>query len=347
MVRRDLSIMSCVIVGLLIFIPVYGGAEDFSVLHLNAWSGLERGGVFVVPSYEEAAARDFRAALIADGLAESQADLITIAEANPLPIYSDRLAEQLQYDAQYQVANAGVRIGVVGLPANLRMGHVILADPSRGMANVGSRALSGGGAGNLFAWNLSETSIVFGVRVQVGGGDLYIFTLQLHESPFAYEADLVALAEAYGRGELSSRDYIDTVRAAVRGRERRRAEIERAIVYINDISGQSPVILTGSFAARPDSGVLTRLYEAGFRDSYAEQGAQPGYTRDETSNTNIERFQTGRTYGVDRSRVDYILYRGDNLVATRSELVFEEAVFGVHPSDHFGIHSYFRIEDAE
>lgn len=330
------------ILGLCILAPV-AGAEDFSVLHLNVWSGLRGGGFFTVPAYEERAAREFRAGLIADGLEALDPDLITLVEANPLPAYSNRLSERLQYDAHHQVIQAGVRIGVVGLPANLRMGHVVLADPALGLESLGNRTLSGGGAGNLFSWNISETSVVVGAKVTIAGRSLFLFTLQLHESVQAYEADLVALATAYSREELSSAEYVAAVRDGVEGRERRMTEIERAIVYINDLAGQDPVILTGTFGARPDSRVIELLTAAGFRDSYAEGGAGPGYTRDAAQNTNLQRFQTGE----DRLRVDYIMYRGEGLRVLRSELAFDEATFGVHASDHFGVHSFFRIEALE
>ena len=325
-------------------------AEEFSVVHLNMWSGLGSGGFFSVPSYEEPAARDFRIGILRDELARLSPDMVSLVEANPLPQTAQSFSEFLQYQSEHQVSQAGVRIGVVGLPANLRLGHLHMAASELDFARVGHRNLSGGGAGNLFSWNVSETSIVFGTAVRIEGTQVYLFSLHLHESPHAYAGQLVGLVEDYAQGRIDADSYLQAVNESVRGRERRLQEIRRAIVFVNEMAQQSPVILTGTLAALPDSDVLEALRDAGFSDVWQVVNSDDsGFTRDETINTNISEHQTDPLgeRATERSRVDYILYRGDQLRPLSAELVFDNPVYGEFPSDHFGITARFSIEVTE
>lgn len=103
----------------------------------------------------------------------------------------------------------------------------------------------------------------------------------------------------------------------------------------------------GDFDTLSASKEIGVLRAAGFRDEYEEVGDQPGYTWDGTRNANI--LLQRRTYPEDfwlepvRKRIDYIFYRGPCLEVRASRVVLDRPVWGIYPSDHFGVLADFAI----
>ena len=320
-------------------------AENISVATVDVWSGLTYRGVVRVREYEDRAAREFRYDLLSAGLADLAPDIIAIQDANPLPAYAVRLSEELGYDVVSSVRQAGVRIGPVGLPTNLREGSVILATRERALTQLSTRQLSGGGAGKVAAFQFGSASNVVAAQIQVADRPVFVFTTRWTPSPHPDRERMRSLVDEYESGDLSGDDLLELMEAAVSGRARRLNEAERTLVFINEVAGKSPVILMGSFHALPDSDEIALLHAAGFVDVWQAVGRGAGTTYDPAANTNI------RTYELSPSdepeRIDYIFIRGDDIAARNTRLIFNRPTYGVYPSDHYGVYAELRIDPAD
>lgn len=319
-------------------------AETLTVATVNTWSGLTYQGVFQVGEYEDRATRTFRFGLLADALLAIRPDVIALQEANPLPRYAEELAERLPgYDSVAAVRQAGVRVGPVGLPANLREGELLLADRARGLTRTAARQLAGPGAGDVAAFQLGSGTQMLAGRVQVGDRAVHLFTTRWTPSPQADRNRLVGLVDQYVSGSLEGDELARLVGEAVRGSERRRQEARESVAFINETAGREPVILMGSLFALPDSEEIRVLREAGFVDVWAAVGPSAGYTFDATSNANIIQHDLASHPG-ERARYDYIFIRGDGIVARSARIILATPTYGVHPSAHYGIYAEIRID---
>jgi endonuclease/exonuclease/phosphatase family protein len=337
---RRLVLVLCV---LSVSIAVF--AENISVATVDVWSGLTYRGVFRVREYEDAAAREFRYDLLSAGLSDLAPDIIAIQDANPLPAYIQRLGEDLGYDAVSAVRQAGVRIGPVGFPTNLREGSALLATRERALTQLSTRQLSGGGAGNVASFQFGPASNVVAAQLQVADRPVFVFTTRWTPSPHANRDRMRSLVDQYDTGALNGDDLLDLMGSAVSGADRRLEEAERTLVFINEIAGQSPVILMGSFHALPDSDEIALLHEAGFVDVWQAVGRGAGNTYDPAANTNIRTFELSSS--DEPERIDYIFIRGDAIAARNTRLIFNRPTYGVYPSDHYGVYAELRVDPAE
>ncbi len=325
---------------------VAGGAvaETLSVATINAWSGLTYQGIFSVGEYEDRATRAFRFGLLADALLALQPDVIALQEANPLPRYAEELAGRLPgYDSVSAVRQAGVRVGPVGLPANLREGEILLADRARGLTRTAVKQLAGPGAGDLAAFQFGSGTQMLAGTIEVGGRTVHLFTTRWSPSPQADRNRLVGLVDEYLSDSLSGDELARLIGEAVRGSERRRREARESVAFINETAGREPVILMGSLFALPGSDEIRILREAGFVDVWAAVGPSAGYTFDATSNANIIEYELASHPG-ERERYDYIFIRGDGIVARSARIILSTPTYGVHPSAHYGIYAEIRID---
>lgn len=318
-------------------------AENITVATVNVWSGLTYRGVFVAGEYEDAATREFRFDLLTNGLRALEPDVIAIQEANPLPGYAERLAEEIGYDLLFDVRQAGVRIGPVGLPANLREGEAILAGRDRALRQLATRRLVGPSAGNVAAFQFGSGSQIVAAQIDTEARPVYLFTTRWTPSPPADRARLVALAEEYHAGTLDADEYTRLVDEAVAGNERRRREARETVTFINEIAGEEPVILMGSFYALPDSEAIALLRDAGFIDVWQVVGRGAGLTWDATTNANIIEHDLASAT-IERARYDYIFIRGRGIAARSASVIFSRPTYGVHPSDHYGLFAEIRVD---
>ena len=93
------------------------------ILDINVWSGLDYKGSIKMGEYETESVREKRYQALLTQIKQLDPDIIGIHEANKLPYYAKRLAEAIGYDVFYHVGVAGVRLGPIGLPCNLREGY--------------------------------------------------------------------------------------------------------------------------------------------------------------------------------------------------------------------------------
>jgi endonuclease/exonuclease/phosphatase family metal-dependent hydrolase len=322
------------------------GAENITVATFNVWSGLTYRGFFSSGTYEDGATREFRYDLLASGLRELSPDIVALQEGNPLPSFAERIAGDLGYDQTADVRQGGVRIGPVGLPTNLREGSVILADTNRSLNRLAVQNLVGPGAGNVAAFQFGPGSQVVAAQIEVEERPVYVFTTRWTPSPPADTVRMQALVASYVAGEITGDELTDLISEAVSGTERRQQEARRTLTFINELAGENPVILMGSFYSIPDSPEIDILRAGGFTDVWQAVGRGPGVTYDPQTNTNITAHDLAAN-GSGRERYDYIFIRGSGIVARSAQIIFSQPTFGVHASDHYGILAELRVDPAE
>lgn len=322
----------------LCIMPTGAQAESIRVVSINAWSGLTYRGVFSVGRYEEEAARGFRHELLTRRLSELQPDIVGLNEINPLPALARSIAEALQYAFVYRVRRGGVRVGPVGLPANLREGDLVLAREAYNLVDAGSESLTGGPAGNVVSFQFGDASQILAATVSTAGRTVHVFVTNWHGSQFDNLESLKELAELYAAGDIDGDAYYTAVRDAVRGSETRLEQARESLVFINKVAGHEPAVLMGTLNALPGSEEIRLIEEAGFRDVWKEAGRGEGYTWDPLTNSNILEFgSSDRPQQSKRRRIDYIFVRGDAIRVESAAVVLDSPTFGIHPSDHYGV----------
>jgi hypothetical protein len=325
----------------LLVVSVVHGAEQFTVVYINAWSGLTYDGFFTSGEFEAPGTRDFRLELIFRDLAELSPDFLGISEANPLPRFDREASEFLGMNSVSHVSRAGVRVGPVGLPGNLREGDIILSKGD--LELIDRRQLSGGSAGTLVSFQFGPATQIIAARLEAAERDVYAFVVQWTESYFGDEESLKNLVEAYSDGKTGGDVLIERIESAVNGRETRITEATTTLDFINQVAGAAPVILMGSLHALPESPEVSILTDGGFNDAFASIRRRSIYTWDEKQNTNITKYQ--KPVGTPRQeRIDYIFVRGTGIRVSDARIVLDRPTFGVFPSDHYGIAAIIEID---
>lgn len=326
-----------------LFLAISLWAENISVATINAWSGLSYRGAFASREYEDGATRAFRFDLLSDGLAGLTLDAIAVQEANPLPSYGTQLSEALGYDAISDVRQGGVRIGPVGLPANLREGEMLLAPRGRDLQLSTVKQLAGPAAGTAASFQFGSGSQILAGTIQVENRTVHLFSTRWTASPQASRARLVGLVDSYLAGEIDAGELASLTQEAISGSERRLREARETVVFINELAGEEPVILMGSLYSLPSSDEIQILRDAGFVDVWTVVGRGAGYTYDATANANIIQHELAGFDG-ERARYDYIFIRGNGIVARSASVIFSRPTYGVHASDHFGVLAQLRVD---
>ena len=96
------------------------GKTLLKVLDINVWSGLDYIGTLTMGEYESAAVREKRFQALVQQIKALDPDIIGVHEANKVPAYARRLAAETGCVAFQHVGVGGVRLGMLGLPWNLR-----------------------------------------------------------------------------------------------------------------------------------------------------------------------------------------------------------------------------------
>ena len=315
------------------------GPDTVSILTINVWSGLTHVGALRSKTYESKEERSFRYGLLTNGLKELDPDIIALNEANMLPGYAKRLARDLGREYVYSVSRGGVRLGPVGFPINVREGEAILSRSFFNIVSLGSRGLSGGYAGNFASFHFQEATGVLGAKITIGERDVFLFVTQWHRSEFDSSTNLSSLVESYTSAQIEGGRLLELVADAVEGHAIRLEEARKTLAFIDEIAGDNPVILMGNLNTLPFSGEIALVTESGFRDAW-EEIRDPGYTWDESANTNVKKIieLDGRDPSdPGRHRIDYIFFRGEGLRVVSAKTVLDETTFDIHPSSHYGV----------
>lgn len=327
---------------LFLFLLQAAAAEELTFVTMNAWSALDARGFFSCDEFEPENDRLFRNEILTSALAETGADVIVLNGLNPAAAQASSIAAELGMAAEVWVSRSGVRFGPVSLPANLKEGDAILTAESLSTESAGRLHLNGllsTGPVTLFS---KKGVQIFGSLITAGDTSFYVFSIVWTESLFDDEKSLEGLLKGYLEGRISADEYTELVSNAVEGSASRRAQASETLSFINSIAGESPVVLMGSFNALPGSGELSVLTDAGFVDVFKRTGRGPGFTIDTEENSNFEKIPDGSPQaalkeGSGRYRSDYIMIRGAGVKPLSAEIVLDEPVYGVYPSNRYGL----------
>jgi endonuclease/exonuclease/phosphatase family metal-dependent hydrolase len=334
-------------------------ADEITVVTINVWSGIDYMGTLKMGEYESRDVREQRYQALLTELKEIDPDVVALNEANPLPRYARRLARDLDMDFVYSVGMGGLRIGPVGIPTNFREGDAILARKGLELSRLGKERLSGKGIiTNFVTLHASESNQVIGATIVVNGKTVYLFNTHVHASPPYDRAFLDRLDGLFREGKLTEEGLARAKASIADGQKWRAGEIVGLLAFIaRETPSGAPVILMGDFNAEAYTPEMQPIFTQGFIDTFGTKNPDdPGYTWNPAANLNSVYYekprgeQTPETIagGLDdlvSKRIDFIFAAGPFREGdvTESRVVFDRAVNGRHPSDHFGLMSVIRI----
>lgn len=340
-----------------------GRRDELKVLTYNLWHGLNPTGVWRFSEYETPAERETRLQGFYRYARAFDPDVMFLEEVNPAPALTARIARDLGYDYSFEIDNAGMKIGAVGLPINLRSGLAILAKPDLGYRPLGGRKLSGpfGWTGRWSCLQFAEFRKAIAGSIAVNGRRVLLIGLHLHHGPEADGEIRAALQHLVDQRRLAAARAAEIVATFNLASARRRGELQQALDLAHRLDPtDGPLILAGDFNASPDAPEMKWLQgELGFRSTTADD--DPGrllMTWDYRRNPNthffadfvpVNRFEPEvmrvlqEVIVKQTKRLDYLLYRRfDGLFAVgESGLFADEPVDGRFCSDHFGIQAAF------
>jgi len=328
----------------ILFISAVINAENLTIITMNSWTGISAGGFLNCKEYESEEVRLFRHEVLSAGLEKLDADVIVLNGINPAHEFAETTAEKLGMTANVWISRSGFRIGSVSLPLNLKAGDVILTKEELVSEFAGRKILNGGISNRTFTLFSRNGSQIISSKINLGGMDVYIFSAEWAESVFSDRQSLELLLDNYLEDVIEPEIYSDLIENAVDGAKLRLTQAEETLAFINSTAGEAPVILCGSLNALPGSDEMTILESAGFVDVFDKAGSGTGYTWNPDVNANIEKMNGPRPRAAYRT--DYILIRGKALTASTAEIVFDEPVYGVYPSNRFGVRAVLRLSES-
>ena len=326
------------------------------VLTINAWSGLDYIGIWRFGEYESAERRERRFRSLVSQIEGLDPDVVFVQEANPVDRYAPWLANTLGFDEIHQVTNAGVKLGSIGLPGNLKEGLAILARPALGLEKHDVWKLSGppGVFGGTLAVQFGEAVFSLVGRIIVEDEPVYLVDVHLVASPPRDPNWGGTPGEARGDPSMTDSEYRRGVKRWLRRVRRREREAGRLIKRLKGLPPDSPVIIAGDFNAAPDAPEMNAVCSAGFLDTHLFAESGRSVTFDHTTNENA-RYSSrmtdargaprdaygrlGALTGAQSRRTDYVFLSSHFLPGdvTDARVVLDEPCDGVHPSDHFGV----------
>jgi len=359
-------------VGLLLILTGVGiptqtvqGQTLLKVLDINVWSGLDYIGTLTMGEYESDAVREKRYQALLKQIEELDPDVIGVHEANKLPGYAKRLANDIGCAAFHHVGVGGVRLGPGGLPWNLREGDAILVKKKLNPEFVGRRQLSGGYVGKWITFHFADATQILAVRITVNGTPLYVYATHWHASLTDAPA-IIAKAELLVKSNAAHSEEYKALQAEIKaGAMWRLSEAEKTLAFVRETAGKSPFILMGDFNAENHSLEIKALLDNGMVDTFAHINPNdPGYTWDPATNLNQQQHYLSddptdqadlmaAILALDKtlpSRIDYIFTGPSKAVDSgqifvkSSRVVMKQIIDGVHASDHYGIYTELLIE---
>ena len=334
-------------------------SETIIVLTYNLWHGLNPTIGLNLGEFEDPARRELRLRGFLNQARALDPDIVFLQEVNPAPELSRRIGRELGYDHTSQIDNGGIRVGAIGVPANLRSGLAILAKRGLGLRSLGGRKLSGpwGFCSSVVCFQTGELRFALAAEVTVKGQRLLLVNTHLHHGPALTQEAADALAGLVHEGKITPERAGEIAVTIGQASKRRSREISEAIAFAGECGAdRKPTILAGDLNATPDTPEIQWLTEtAQFHNVLsAVDTKEPAPTWDVERNGNIRFFSAfkplhvfepvvmDRLQPIFRSRsrrIDHILHRGVEgfLEVTSTGLFGETPHEGVLSSDHFGV----------
>ncbi len=324
------------------------------ILTINVWSGLDYIGTFSAGDYEPPGRRDARFAELVRQTRELDPDVILLQEANPAGRFARRLAAALDYNFVKDVYLGGIKIGPLGIPANLREGNATLARPGLGLKQIASWRHSGGFgfAGSFLSFHFDEIVGSLAARITIQGRAIDIVNVHLHAAPSPDPGLEARFRTLLADGTQTEESFKEGMASWKSGIERRTAESRDLLARIKKLGPRIPIIVAGDFNAPPDAAEIEAFRDGG---PFLDAGPAGAFvTWDPARNPNIAFSAALRdARGKARAGAD-LLGALDSAIARRldyiflgppfapedvrsSRIVFDTGAGGVPPSDHFGV----------
>lgn len=338
----------------------YSQAPSLRLLTINIWSGLDYRGSMKFGELEPPERRDLRFESLTRQIRSLGPDIIFIQEANPVGSVASRLAESLGMDEIDNVCLAGIKLGPLGMPANLKEGMIILAKSSLRLEKVSVWKLSGsfGLFGDAVTIHFDESNFALVGKIEVGGAPVYLINLHL-SSEVPYDS---VLESGFRSFTLPGRDGSADLNSAIdewkKYGGKRMEQAESFLSRVNELPDNCPIIAGGDFNAVASSPEMMLLGDSGkFFNPPISTGPEPAHNtweieRNENvySSTILENIDGTRKTGselisalYDRQarKIDHLLFNhrfspGD---IRFSAITLDSAVGGILPSDHFGLYA--------
>lgn len=341
-------------------------SQDYlRILDINVWSGLNYKGFLKMGEYETAATREKRYQALCSQIKKLDPDIIGINEANKLPKYAERLANDMGYEAFYHIGVGGIRLGAIGLPWNLREGDAILAKKYLNPQYLGRKQLSGGYVGSWATFHFSDATQILAIKIYFQDRPIFIFTTHWHSSLSDASYVLKKAQDLFNSGEITDKDYQTLLEKIKEGVTWRLSESKKTIDFIEKKAGDQLYILMGDFNAETSSQEINNLLKFGMADVFQISNPDSsGFTWDPKTNLNYKTYYS-REYYSDKDlnacsrleilcdeipkRVDYIflgpsfLLDNKSISIRSSRVVMKQVIHGVHTSDHYGVFAEIQI----
>jgi endonuclease/exonuclease/phosphatase family metal-dependent hydrolase len=338
--------------------------ERLVVLTYNMWHGLNPDGNLRFGEYETKSQREARLQCFYHYARQLNPDLLFLEEVNPAPGRAKRMARDLGYDYTFLIDNAGIKIGSLGIPTNLRSGLAILAKKDLRLRSLGGRKLSGpfGWINRWCSLQTEEFRYALAAEVFVNKRRVLLMSAHLHHGPEADAEIRAAVAQLAAQGKITQARAKGVIADFNLASKRRRQELENAIAFARELGlDDSPVLFAGDFNASPDSPELAWFKrDLGFQSvTKDDDPASMLMTWDHQRNPNthffadfvpVNQFEPAVMDAVQpiivkqTTRLDYIFYRGfDGFLVVREAGLFADQAFdGRMCSDHFGVYASFQ-----
>ena len=340
-------------------------AGELKIVTINIWSGLNYKGILKMGEYESKHTREIRNSILVNQLRSLNPDVIAVQEANKLPRYVNRLAQNLSMDRIYSVGIAGIRVGCLGIPINLKEGDAILARPEWQLMRFGSVRLSGIGIiSNVISFHFSESNQAVIGTIVTDNGLIYIINVHAHAGLYKDAYWSRRMDSWVDSGLYNSADRRAALNAIDKHVKRRQKEIRKLLDWITKkLPQDAPVILMGDFNASPDQEEIQWIRDAGFVDTFSAMNnpETSGNTWDPEFNLNIQQHYQLSSPDVNMTlfkriqeenrkrakRIDYIFIRPGHLQIDiiESRIVLNNEEQNLHPSDHFGVLTKIRWKE--
>ncbi len=323
------------------------------LLDFNVWSGLTYQGLFHMRSYGDEAYRMRRYRSMIEQIHRLDPDVVCLHELNPVPEMAHRVARDLDMDVYWHIHLAGIRLGPVGIPWNLREGDAVFARRSLQLKPIGRRQLSGGWISSFASFNVQDATQVLGVSLQCGARTVPVFTTHWHAGVIP-GPDIEERAKRIHEQEGVPMQQIERALAQMReNAEIRLSEARKTASFLAEHSSGF-ALLSGDFNSSSDSPEIRHLLDSGLRDTLAELHDDPGPTWNFAENDHQQKFYSdfdpdlylrlNYTRLKIPHRLDYVFYRpAPDARLVRSEIVLKDRVDSFQASDHFGVLAEFEV----
>lgn len=333
--------------------------EPIKLVTLNTWSGFRYHGLVRLEEYETPQVRQTRLEGLLAFLHAEQPDIVCLNELNPLFPMLREIASHTGLMPFGHMGVAGVRVGSVGFPLNLREGDGVFVRESLAPKWVGRAHLGGKGmCGNTVSFHFDNLTQALLVRCTLpGGNSLYVCGTHFTAAPVDDAENRARLEQYAQETRCSKRRMFRAGRKLSAGSQLRREEAGKLLRFLEaHVPLDAPVLIAGDLNAECGWAELNLLACAGYRPLLPEPSVYT--TWDSVHNTNVRSFyaqDAARDYHdpykkleaadeMARRNIDHVFVR--NLppgAVRRCRIAATEPYQGRSISDHFALTAEFML----